>query len=170
MAQAERKALVSVLVQPGLLDTPQAVTTLDPARLPRGDDRFEQSPLWMVTAEPSLNEFVTDLQRLRRDIMREPAVERELRFSKAGLEEVRAAFARMIRHGEEALHRLSQVLCATFLSGVQLQSVVIGEVETTRERFTLSQSISPADLYSTLDIDLGTRQLGKLQFTLQKLH
>ena len=122
------------------------------------------SPLWMVTSEPSLTQFVADLQHLRLDIMRTPQVNREVRFSRAGLEEVRTAFAHMIRHGEEVLHRLSQLLCATLLTSVQLQSVVIGEVETTKERFTLTQALTMADLYSTLDIDLGSRQLRKLQF------
>lgn len=118
----------------------------------------------MVTSEPSLNRFVTDLQRLRLDVMYKPEQNREVRFSRSELESVRSAFAQMIRHGEEALHRLSQLLCETLLSSVQLQSVVIGEVETTRERFTLSQALSMDDLFSTLDIDLGTRQLRKLQF------
>jgi hypothetical protein len=118
----------------------------------------------MVTSEPTLNQFVADLQYLRLDVMLTPDATREVRFSRAGLEEVRVAFAQMIRHGEEALHRLSQLLCSTFLSSVQIHSVVIGEVETTKERFTLTQALSTADLYSTLDIDLGTRQLRKLRF------
>lgn len=164
MADAPRRALIAspalwdpVEYAPGTSegDHPAVTDPLDPA---------PQSPLWMVTSEPRLNQFVTDLQRLRRDVMQQPAVSREVRFSRAGLEEVRAAFAQMIRHGEEALHRLSQLLCHSFLSSVQLQSVVIGEVETTRERFTLTQALSMADLYSTLDIDLGSRQLRKLRF------
>ena len=54
-------------------------------------------------------------------------------FSRARLAEVRTAFARMIRHGEEKLHRVCELLCETFLdSTYTLQSVVIGEVETTQ--------------------------------------
>ena len=59
---------------------------------------------------------------------------------------------------------MSQLLCDTFLASVQLQSIVIGEVDSTKERFTLSQAISVADLYTTLDIDLGNRQISTLQF------
>jgi hypothetical protein len=122
------------------------------------------SPLWMVTTEPLLNDFVLDLQRLRHELGDRPDIPRELRFSRARLEQVRAAFSRMIRHGEETLHQLSQLLCTSFLTAVQVQSVVIGAVEATRERFTLTQTIAPADVYSTTDIDLGNRQLNKLQF------
>ena len=71
----------------------------------------------------------------------------------------------MIRHGEEQLHKVCELLCETFLdSTYTLQSVVIGEVETTKERFTLVKSISPGDLYSQTDLDLGTRQLRRLRY------
>jgi len=59
---------------------------------------------------------------------------------------------------------LGQLLCDTFFATYQIQSVVIGEVLASGERFTLTQPISTADLYSTLDIDLGNRQLKKLRF------
>ncbi len=124
----------------------------------------DHSPLWMVTTEPLLNEFVADLQRLRLAISQQPMVHRELCFSRTGLDAVRAAFASMIRHGEEQVHRLAHLLCATWLPSFQVQSVVIGEVEATSERFTLSQTIAPSDVYTTTDLDLGNRQLGKLQF------
>jgi hypothetical protein len=52
----------------------------------------------------------------------------------------------MIRRGEESLHRLCELFCSSFLSAYQLQSVVIGEVPTSGERFTLTQIISPQDL------------------------
>jgi hypothetical protein len=45
-----------------------------------------------------------------------------------------------------------------------MQSVVIGEVPSTGERFTLTQPLSNADLYSTIDLDLGSRQLRKLKY------
>jgi hypothetical protein len=122
------------------------------------------SPLWMVTTEPLLNEFVSQLQHLRRAIDEQPAIEHELCFSQAGLDAVRAAFASMIRHGEEQVHRLAQLLCATWLTSFQVQSVVIGEIETTSERFTLAQTIAPADVYTSTDLDLGNRQISKLQF------
>ncbi|HEY0739379.1 MAG TPA: hypothetical protein VGD69_30935 [Herpetosiphonaceae bacterium] len=123
-----------------------------------------QSPLWMVTTEPLLNQFVSDLQRLRRAIDEQPQTHHELSFSRVGLHAVRAAFASMIRHGEEQIHSLAQLLCATWLTSFQVQSVVIGEVEATSERFTLSQTIAPSEVYTTTDLDLGNRQLSKLQF------
>lgn len=122
-----------------------------------------ESPLWMVTAEPVLNQFVLDLQALRNDLLHADAVARDIRFSATTIAAVRAAFANMIRHGEEQLHRLTHLLCDTFGIAFQLLSVVIGEVATTHERFTLSQSLRSADLYSTTDLDLGTRQLNKLR-------
>jgi hypothetical protein len=71
----------------------------------------------------------------------------------------------MIRHGEEQLHKVCELLCETFLdSTYTLQSVVIGEVDTTKERFTLVKSISPGELYSQTDLDLGTRQLQRLRY------
>jgi hypothetical protein len=122
------------------------------------------SPLWMVTTEPLLNDFVSQLQRLRRAIDVQPSLEHELCFSQTGLDAVRAAFASMIRHGEEQVHRLAQLLCATWLTSFQVQSVVIGEIEATSERFTLAQTIAPTDVYTSTDLDLGNRQIGKLQF------
>src|SRR5262249_1175826 len=46
---------------------------------------------------------------------------------------------------------------------VDLDSIVIGEVPSTRERFTLSHRIEPSDLYSHTDLDLGTRQLQRFR-------
>ena len=124
----------------------------------------ETSPLWMVTTEPLLNQFILDLQALQRDLQRDPVTPRTLHISRAGIELVRSQFSAMIRHGEADLHRLAQLLCATFLSTVHIESVVVGEVSSTHERFTLSQQLTPADVYGTTDLDLGTRQLKKLQF------
>jgi len=121
------------------------------------------SPLWMVTAEPVLNEFVMDLHRLRHELMMSPDEERVLRFSRARLQEVRTAFADMIRHGEQRLHRLARLLCDSFINSYQMESVVIGEVDSSRERFTLTQVLSEQDLYGSTDIDLGNRQLSKLR-------
>ncbi|HEX5690008.1 MAG TPA: hypothetical protein VFX76_08395, partial [Roseiflexaceae bacterium] len=129
-----------------------------------GHDPATRSPLWMVTAEPLLNEFVLDLQHIQHDLTNAPIGACEIRFSRARLESVRTAFSRMIRHGEQTLHQLSQLLCASLLNAYQVQSVVIGAVESTGERFTLSQSLDPTDVFSTTDIDLGNRQLNKLQF------
>jgi ppGpp synthetase/RelA/SpoT-type nucleotidyltranferase len=124
----------------------------------------ETSPLWMVTTEPLLNQFILDLQSLQRDLQRDPVTPRTLHISRTGIEMVRSQFSAMIRHGEADLHRLAQLLCVTFLSTVQIESVVVGEVTSTRERFTLSQQLTAADVYGATDLDLGTRQLKKLQF------
>jgi ppGpp synthetase/RelA/SpoT-type nucleotidyltranferase len=59
---------------------------------------------------------------------------------------------------------LCELLCETFVGSYQLQSVVIGETPHKHERFTLTQIISRQDLYSTIDLDLGNRQLRKLQY------
>ncbi|MFN8460062.1 MAG: hypothetical protein U0401_36330 [Anaerolineae bacterium] len=123
-----------------------------------------RSPLWMITTEPSLNELVARLQRLRAELMQNLDRTHQLRFSRSHLEEVRQAFANMIRHGEEKLHRLCQLLCDSLVVSYQMQSVVIGEVETTKERFTIIRALSAQDLYATTDIDLGNRQLKKLRF------
>lgn len=134
------------------------------------DERFSiidprtDSPLWMVTTEPVLNQLVIRLQRLRHELMEEPTTGREIVFSRAHLEQARAAFANMIRHGEARLHHLSELLCNTFLNAYQRESIVIGEIETTQERFTLAQMISREELYRSTDIDLGTRQVEKFRF------
>ncbi|MDM8518449.1 hypothetical protein QUF64_00265 [Anaerolineales bacterium HSG6] len=122
------------------------------------------SPLWMATREPQLNQLVMQLQKLRDELMETPTASCEITFSRSHLEQVRVAFANMIRQGERMLHRLSQLLCGSFISSYMLRSVVIGEVDTTKERFTISQDLFEEDLYTTTDIDLGTRQLSKLQF------
>jgi len=123
------------------------------------------SPLWLVTDEPLLNELVGYLDAMRRRIVDAPDELHTFAFSRGNLREVRQAFARMIRHGEEKLHRVCELLCETYLeSPCTLQSVVIGEVETTKERFTVVTNLSPADLYSQTDLDLGSRQLRRLRY------
>lgn len=135
---------------------------LPPPNVPA--DPTKASPLWMVTTEPLLNELVMQLQQLRQDLLAEPTARRELQFSRLHLDETRAAFSRMIRHGEEKLHQLCELICDTFLSSYQLQSIVIGEVAETKERFTILQPLSRKDLYTHMDIDLGSRQVEKLLF------
>jgi hypothetical protein len=123
------------------------------------------SPLWLVTDEPDVNELVSYLDAMRRRIESSPDETHVFEFSRARLADVRTAFARMIRRGEEQLHRVCELLCETYFdSTYTLQSVVIGEVETTRERFTLVKSISPGELYSQTDLDLGSRQLRRLRY------
>jgi hypothetical protein len=122
-----------------------------------------ESPLWMVTSEPLLNQFVLDLQHIQHQITHTSELQ-TLQISRSHIDAIRAAYSRMICHGEEALHQLSQLLASSFLDAYQIQSVVIGAIDTTHERFTLSQNLSPSDLFTTTDIDLGNRQLSKLQF------
>ncbi|MEY4669912.1 MAG: hypothetical protein RL518_2611 [Pseudomonadota bacterium] len=127
-------------------------------------DVRQRSPLWMVSQEPLLNDLVAYLSKVREDIETEPDRHRQLAFSRAHLKQCRAAFDRMIRKGEESLHRLCELFCNSFVGKYQLQSVVIGETPTTHERFTLTQILSRHDLYSTIDLDLGNRQLRKLHY------
>jgi hypothetical protein len=71
----------------------------------------------------------------------------------------------MIRLGEAQLHGLCALLSdALCPSSYELNSVVVGEVETTRERFILSQTISIEELLAFTDLDLGNRQLQKLRY------
>jgi hypothetical protein len=118
----------------------------------------------MVSQEPLLNDLVSYLGSLKEALQSNPQASCNMKFSRRHLRDCRAAFDRMIRRGEEGLHRLSELFCRSFLHAYQMQSVVIGEVPTLGERFTLSQPLSLADLYSTMDLDLGTRQLRKLKY------
>ncbi len=123
------------------------------------------SPLGLVMREPSLNQLVAYLDQMRRRIADAPDAVHTLEFSRVELEESRKAFARTIRQGEEKLHRVCELLCFTFFDAkYSLQSVVIGEVDSTHERFTLSQAIVTSDLYSQTDLDLGSRQLRRLRY------
>jgi ppGpp synthetase/RelA/SpoT-type nucleotidyltranferase len=131
---------------------------------PHSKDSHAHSPLWMVSQEPLLNELVLYLDTVRKELEQEPDRTHEMRFSRSHLRTCRAAFDRMIIKGEESLHRLCELLCTSYVGPYQLQSVVIGEVPTTSERFTLTQPISSQNLYSTIDLDLGSRQLRKLQY------
>lgn len=131
---------------------------------PADRDSTAESPLWMVTTEPLLNELVMELQRLRQNLLDQPHTRQELQFSRLKVDESRAAFSRMIRQGEQKLHRLCELICDTFLNTYQMQSIVIGEVTNTKERFTILQPISRRDLYSHTDIDLGSRQVEKILF------
>ena len=121
------------------------------------------SPLWMVTTQPNLTFFVNHLTKTIKSISEKPSTEINIKFSRSNLKTVKDEFNLMITSGEEILHKLANLLCSKFLSEVKLQSVVIGEVVNTRERFTLMQSITKEDLMRTTDLDLGNRQLSKLQ-------
>ncbi len=123
-----------------------------------------RSPLWMVSQEPVLNDLVCYLDTIRAELIQEPHRHHELIFSRQKLRQVRIAFDDMIRRGEEGLHRLCELFCSSLFGAYQLQSLVIGEVPSTAERFTLTQILSRQDLHSTIDLDLGSRQLRKLKY------
>ena len=123
------------------------------------------SPLWLVADEPSVNDLVAYLNAMRRRIAADPHGGHLFSFRRSQLTEVRRAFARMIRRGEEKLHRCCELLGAVYFeSPYRMHSVVIGEVESTAERFTLVQPVSRVELYSQTDLDLGTRQLRRLRY------
>lgn len=124
---------------------------------------MRRSPLWMVTQEPRVTALVSYLQASSQQIL--GGGTHRLRFVRSELELVREAFARMIRRGESKLHHLGGLLSQTLFGGpYELDSVVIGQVEGTRERFTLMQTLTPDELYGLTDLDLGTRQLARLRF------
>ncbi|HRV91134.1 MAG TPA: hypothetical protein P5526_03110 [Anaerolineae bacterium] len=126
--------------------------------------RNPNSPLGMITQEPLLNELVTQLQQLRIRLMDTPDAFHQICFSKSELDKVRSDFAKMILRGEKGLHQLSHLICNSFVNSYQLRSVIFGEVDKSKGRFTLTLDITPDELYSTPDIDLGTRQLNRLLF------
>ena len=84
------------------------------------------SPLWLVSNEPLVNDLVEYLDAMRRDIEAAPNRRHTFEFSRSTLQDVRAAFARLIRHGEGRLHRFCELACDTFFDGrYALQSVAV---------------------------------------------
>jgi hypothetical protein len=115
----------------------------------------------MVSRAPGLNALVAALQR-HRAAMDAGSGDQRLRFSRAQLAQARAEFGEMIRHGERDLHLLAGLLSERLLGSVQRRSVVIGEVERTRERFTLAVDVTEAEVVGSTDLDLGNRVLARL--------
>jgi hypothetical protein len=124
-----------------------------------------RSPLWTVTREPLLHQFVGYLQDARRRIdLAEPGDVQRIELSRSRLGEIQHAFRRMLRRGEGRLHRLSQLLSdSLYVGGHDLLSVVVGEIEGSGDRFTLSQDISPRRLYELTDLELGDRLLRRVR-------
>ncbi len=127
-------------------------TTLEPTH---------QSPLWMVSQAPTLNALVVQLQQAR-TALEQGTTGGRLEFSRRQLAQARAEFSEMICRGERELHVLAGLLADRFLGPHLLRSVVIGEVEKTRERFTLIGDVSRTELTRSTDLDLGTRLLARL--------
>lgn len=126
--------------------------------------RGARSPLGMVSQDPVLNELVELLQDYRRRREHNPSEQLAFRFSRSQVERARSAFDAMLVRGERSLHQLCDLLATTLLQDFQLQSVVIGEVEDSRERFLLATDIDRAQLYQTSDITFGSKQLSELRF------
>lgn len=125
------------------------------------------SPLWMVSQAPDLNALVVALQQHRRALdAGQPGA--RLAFSRAEVARARAEFSEMIRRGERDLHRLASLLAERFLGTVQRRSVVIGEIERTRERFTLAVDVTEEEVIGSTDIDLGNRVLARLAIADQR--
>lgn len=122
------------------------------------------SPLWLLTKNPSLNNLFSKLQDYKTQISEDSPQEHLMIFSKDEIEKARQNFSLMILMGEKRLHQLCELICDNFFESYRIESQVIGEIASIGERFTLAQSISPGDLYSTTDIDLGNRQINKLRF------
>jgi hypothetical protein len=121
----------------------------------------------MVSQAPGLNALVVALQQHRRALDEGRGGER-LVFRKAEVGQARAEFSEMIRRGERDLHLLANLLAERFLGTVQRRSVVIGEIEKTRERFTITVDVSEAEVIGTTDIDLGNRVLARLAIADQR--
>ena len=130
-------------------------------------DATTNSPLWMVSQAPGLNALVVALQQHRRALDEGRGGER-LTFSRAEVTLARAEFSDMIRRGERDLHLLASLLAEHFLGTVQRRSVVIGEMERTRERFTITVDVTEAEVIATTDIDLGNRVLARLAIADQR--
>lgn len=124
------------------------------------------SPLWMVSQAPALNELVVALQQHRRRL--DEGNGGRLAFSRARVAQARSEFSDMIRHGERDLHLLAGLLAERFLGAVQRRSVVIGEIEKTRERFTLMVDVTEAEVIESTDLDLGNRVLARLAIADQR--
>lgn len=124
----------------------------------------DPSPLWLLGSVVHLDRFVRYLQQVKEQLDLDPEAAITIRVSREDLRKVREEFVMMMRSGEERLHRLGLLLSSTLLETFHLHSLVIGEVMTTKERFTLMQTVQPQTLFATMDIDLGNAQLSKLLF------
>lgn len=138
--------------EPADVDSPDAVTS---------------SPLWMVSTAPALNELVSSLQAFRHTLEKSTGTER-LVFSRARVALARAEFSQMIRRGERDLHHLAAELARALLGAYVMRSVAIGEIEKTRERFTLAIDVTEEDVVGSTDLDLGTRVLARLAIADQR--
>ncbi len=127
----------------------------------------EASPLWMVSQAPALNELVVQLKRARGEL-EHGAQGGRLTFSRTALAQARGEFVAMIRRGERDLHALAGLLAQQLLGAFGLRSSAIGEIEHTRERFTITVDVSEEEVAGSTDLDLGTRILARLAIAEQR--
>lgn len=123
-----------------------------------------RSPLWMVTQDPVISQWVSELQRVCQEQLAFPERDHALKVSLTVVDQMREQFAGLIRRGESKLHRLCNLICHSYLQSWEIHSVVIGAVPALEERFTLVQSLSAEEVFQLTDVDLGNRQLAKLRF------
>ena len=122
------------------------------------------SPLWMLTQEPELNGFVSDLCQQLDRFRRAPDATGTMEFSRQQVLSARLAFSSLILRGERKLHCLCEILCQELFTSYQMQSVVFGRIYASGERFVLTQALKAEELDATSDLDLGTRQLRRIAF------
>ena len=128
--------------------------------------RHPSSPLQIVTSDPLIHQFIGYLQHARERILAAPGVEHELVISRSRVDEVAHAFGRMVRRGEERLHRLARLLADTLYEGPhELRSVVVGSIPSSGERFLIQQPLSVSRLYGLTDLDLGQRLIRSVRLS-----
>lgn len=142
------------------------MTATAPERTPPAPTSAERSPLWMVSQAPALNELVLALERARGELAH--GENGRLVLSRAVLAKARAEFGAMIRRGEQDLHALAGLLAQELLGTYALRSSAIGEIERTRERFTITVDVSEEEVVNSTDLDLGTRILARLAIAEQR--
>ena len=140
----------------------EAASRRDPA--PKGSAlALRQSPLWMVTRQPSVNRLVRYLDQQRVKILEANGRPQRLEFSRRRLDDVRSSFARTLLVGEARLHHLCELLADALLdSRFRLRSTVVARDPSTDRRFTLVRDLTRDELYTRNDLDLGTAQLDSL--------
>ncbi len=126
---------------------------------------YAESTFWLVTQEPLLHEFVWKLKAKKNQLLEAGLVGQRIEFSRSQIQDVRAAFDRMICKGEEKLHRLCGLLSDEFFPrSPQLMSVVIAELPACSQRFKLIQDLQKQDIYARTDLDLGNWLMEKLRY------
>ena len=119
------------------------------------------SPLWMVSQSPALNELVAMLQRSR-DALIEGGGTGTLRFSRAQVAQARAEFVAMIRRGERDPHRLAGLLADAVLVQwggrmFEIQVQPLSNFLLERERLTKESHASFKDTRDRVRDEVGSK-------------